>query len=38
MQPQKAPVTQLFSARYQYQVPVFQRGYVWTLERQVVPL
>lgn len=38
MQPQKVPVTQLFSAPYQYQIPVFQRGYVWTLEKQVVPL
>ena len=38
MQPQKAPVTQLFSAPYQYQIPVFQRGYVWTLEKQVIPL
>lgn len=38
MQPQKAPVTQLFNAPYQYQIPVFQRGYVWTLEKQVVPL
>lgn len=38
MQPQKAPVTQLFSAPFQYQIPVFQRGYVWTLEKQVVPL
>ena len=38
MQPQKAPITQLFSAPYQYQIPVFQRGYVWTLEKQVIPL
>lgn len=38
MQPQKVPVTQLFNAPYQYQIPVFQRGYVWTLEKQVVPL
>lgn len=38
MQPQKVPVTQLFSAPYQYQIPVFQRGYVWTLEKQVIPL
>jgi hypothetical protein len=38
MQPGKASVTQLFSAPTQYQIPVFQRGYVWTLEKQVVPL
>lgn len=38
MQPQKVPVTQLFSAPYQYQIPVFQRGYVWTLEKQVISL
>lgn len=38
MQPQKVPVTQLFNAPCQYQIPVFQRGYVWTLEKQVVPL
>lgn len=38
MHPQKVPVTQLFSAPYQYQIPVFQRGYVWTLEKQVISL
>lgn len=38
MQPQKIPVMQLFSAPYQYQIPVFQRGYVWTLEKQVISL
>ena len=38
MQPKKAPVTHLFNAPYQYQIPVFQRGYVWTLEKQLVPL
>jgi hypothetical protein len=38
MQPGKASVTSLFSAPAQYVIPVFQRGYVWTLEKQVVPL
>lgn len=38
MQPGKTSVTQLFSAPAQYLIPVFQRGYVWTLEKQVAPL
>lgn len=38
MQPSKASVTLLFSAPTQYLVPVFQRGYVWTLEKQIGPL
>lgn len=38
MQPGKASVTSLFSAPTQYLIPVFQRGYVWTLEKQVVLL
>ncbi|MBA2078244.1 DUF262 domain-containing HNH endonuclease family protein [Rhodanobacter sp. PCA2] len=38
MQPNKTSVTGLFSTPYQYQIPIFQRGYVWTLEKQVVPL
>lgn len=38
MQPGKASVTSLFSAPAQYAIPVFQRGYVWTLDKQVVPL
>ncbi len=38
MQPGKTSVIQLFSAPVQYVVPVFQRGYVWTLEKQVIPL
>ncbi|WP_291551662.1 DUF262 domain-containing protein [Comamonas sp. SCN 65-56] len=38
MQPNKTTVTGLFNAPYQYQIPIFQRGYVWTLEKQVVPL
>lgn len=38
MQPGKTSVTHLFSTPAQYLIPVFQRGYVWTLEKQVVPL
>lgn len=38
MQPNKTTVTGLFSTPHQYQVPIFQRGYVWTLEKQVGPL
>lgn len=38
MQPGKASITSLFGAPAQYVIPVFQRGYVWTLEKQVVPL
>lgn len=38
MQPKKTTVTGLFDSPYQYQVPIFQRGYVWTLEKQVAPL
>ena len=38
MQPGKTSVTSLFNAPAQYLIPVFQRGYVWTLEKQVVPL
>jgi hypothetical protein len=38
VQPGKASVTALFSAPAQYLIPVFQRGYVWTLEKQVAPL
>lgn len=38
MQPGKASITLLFSSPTQYLIPVFQRGYVWTLEKQVAPL
>lgn len=38
MEPKKATVTELFNSPRQYQIPIFQRGYVWTLEKQVVPL
>lgn len=33
MQPSKTTVTGLFSTPHQYQIPIFQRGYVWTLEK-----
>lgn len=38
MQPTKTTVIGLFSGQCQYQIPIFQRGYVWTLEKQVGPL
>ncbi len=38
MQPNKTTVTGLFSTPHQYQIPIFQRGYVWNLEKQVGPL
>ena len=38
MQPAKTSITLLFNAPVQYVIPVFQRGYVWTLEKQVAPL
>ncbi|MBB1116686.1 DUF262 domain-containing protein [Stenotrophomonas sp. W1S232] len=38
MQPTKTTITGLFSTPLQYQIPIFQRGYVWTLEKQVAPL
>lgn len=38
MQPGKASIALLFSAPTQYLIPVFQRGYVWTLEKQLAPL
>lgn len=38
MQPSKTTVTGLFATPHQYQIPIFQRGYVWTLEKQVAPL
>ena len=38
MQSSKTTVTGLFSTPHQYQIPIFQRGYVWTLEKQVGPL
>lgn len=38
MQPGKTSITLLFNAPTQYVIPVFQRGYVWTIEKQVAPL
>ena len=38
MQSGKSSITQLFGAPVQYVIPVFQRGYVWTLAKQVGPL
>ena len=38
MQSGKSSITQLFGAPVQYVIPVFQRGYVWTLTKQVGPL
>ena len=38
MQPNKTSPLTLFSQSLQYLVPIFQRGYVWTVERQIQPL
>lgn len=38
MQPNKVSPLALFSQPLQYLVPIFQRGYVWTIERQIQPL
>lgn len=38
MKPDKTSAIHLFSSPLQYVIPVFQRGYVWTLEKQVAPL
>ena len=35
MQPNKVSPLALFSQPLQYLVPIFQRGYVWTIERQI---
>lgn len=35
MRPDKKAVTDLFTERAQYLIPLFQRGYVWTLNEQV---
>jgi hypothetical protein len=35
MQPNKVSPLALFSQPVQYLVPIFQRGYVWTIERQI---
>jgi len=38
LQPTKLSISGLFDQREQYLIPLFQRGYVWTLERQIEPL
>lgn len=38
MQPSKTSPLALFGQPLQYLVPIFQRGYVWTVERQIQPL
>lgn len=38
MRPSKNSVTDLFTERAQYLIPLFQRGYVWTLTDQIQPL
>jgi|SRR5579859_3298815 len=38
MQPAKLSIAELFQQREQYLIPLFQRGYVWTLTHQVLPL
>lgn len=38
MHPDLATITTLFNMPRQYAIPIFQRGYVWTLEKQVAPL
>lgn len=38
MQPAPLSIVELFQSREQYLIPLFQRGYVWTLTHQVQPL
>lgn len=38
MRPDKLSIFDLFQMRNQYLIPLFQRGYVWTLQDQVLPL
>lgn len=38
MRPDKKSITDLFTERSQYLIPLFQRGYVWTLNDQIQPL
>lgn len=38
MQPSKLSIADLFQHREQYLIPLFQRGYVWTLNQQIQPL
>ena len=35
MYPDKKSIPELFEKREQYLIPLFQRGYVWTLEQQI---
>lgn len=38
MTPDKKSIAELFDKREQYLIPLFQRGYVWTLEKQIALL
>jgi hypothetical protein len=38
VQPSKLSIADLFQTREQYLIPLFQRGYVWTLHQQIQPL
>ena len=38
MQPSKLSIAELFQTREQYLIPLFQRGYVWTLDKHVSAL
>jgi uncharacterized protein with ParB-like and HNH nuclease domain len=38
MTPDKKSISDLFDKREQYLIPLFQRGYVWTLEKQIALL
>lgn len=38
MQPSKLSISELFQQREQYLIPLFQRGYVWNLTDQILPL
>lgn len=38
MRPDKLSVPYLFQKSEQYMIPLFQRGYVWTLRDQILPL
>ena len=38
MQPSELSIARLFESDEQYLIPLFQRGYVWTIEKQIEPL
>ncbi len=38
MEPSKLSIAGLFEPDEQYLIPLFQRGYVWTIEKQIEPL